>query len=81
MYDNIALKSKEVTLFEVLDRILDKGIVIKGNLTISVADVDLIYIGLQAIITSVDRFMGMSDISGQQSAMDRYAERQSIVED
>jgi hypothetical protein len=55
MYDNIALKSKEVTLFEVLDRILDKGIVIKGDLVISVADVDLIYVGLQAVITSVDR--------------------------
>jgi hypothetical protein len=44
-----------VTLFEVLDRILDKGIVIKGDLVISVADVDLIYVGLQAVITSVDR--------------------------
>ena len=55
MYDNIALKSREVTLFEVLDRILDKGIVIKGDLVISVADVDLIYVGLQAVITSVDR--------------------------
>ena len=55
MYDNVALKSREVTLFEVLDRILDKGIVIKGDLIISVADVNLIYIGLQAVITSVDR--------------------------
>lgn len=59
MYDNIALKSKEVTLFEVLDRILDKGIVISGDLTISVADVNLIYIGLQAVITSVDRITGV----------------------
>jgi gas vesicle structural protein len=57
MYDNVALKSREVTLFEVLDRILDKGIVIKGDLIISVADVNLIYIGLQAVITSVDRIL------------------------
>lgn len=57
MYDNIVLKSKEVTLFEVLDRILDKGIVIKGDLIISVADVNLIYVGLQAVITSVDRIL------------------------
>ena len=55
MHDNVALKSREVTLFEVLDRILDKGIVIKGDLIISVADVNLIYVGLQAVITSVDR--------------------------
>ncbi|MDO8610924.1 MAG: gas vesicle protein [bacterium] len=57
MYDNVALKSREVTLFEVLDRILDKGIVIKGDLIISVADVNLIYVGLQAVITSVDRIL------------------------
>jgi hypothetical protein len=55
MHENVALKSKEVTLFEVLDRILDKGIVIKGDLIISIADVNLIYIGLQAVIASVDR--------------------------
>jgi gas vesicle structural protein len=55
--DNFALRSKEVTLFEVLDRILDKGIVIKGDLIISIADVNLIYIGLQVIITSVDRLL------------------------
>jgi hypothetical protein len=55
--DNFALRSKEVTLFEVLDRILDKGIVIKGDLIISIADVNLIYVGLQVIITSVDRLL------------------------
>lgn len=53
--NNVAHKSREVTLFEVLDRILDKGIVIKGDLIISIADVDLIYIGINAVITSVDR--------------------------
>lgn len=45
----------KVTLFEVLDRILDKGIVIQGDLVISVADVDLIYVGLRAVIASVDK--------------------------
>lgn len=58
MNDNIALRSKQITLFEVLDRILDKGIVIKGDLLISIADVNLIYIGLKVIITSVDRILG-----------------------
>lgn len=57
MNDNIALRSRNVTLFEVLDRILDKGIVIKGDILISIADVNLIYVGLQVIITSVDRVL------------------------
>ena len=45
---------EEVTLLELLDRLLDKGVVITGELIISVADVDLIYIGLKLIISSVE---------------------------
>ncbi|MEM1125602.1 MAG: gas vesicle protein [Bacteroidota bacterium] len=45
---------QEVTLLDLLDRILDKGIVIQGDVTISVADVDLVYLGLKAVLASVD---------------------------
>lgn len=45
---------KEVTLLDLLDRLLNKGIVIKGDLTVSVANVDLLYIGLNLIVTSVE---------------------------
>jgi gas vesicle structural protein len=38
----------------VLDRVLNKGAVIVGDLTISVADIDLVYLGLQIILTSVE---------------------------
>lgn len=44
----------DVTLLEVLDRALDKGVVLWGDLTISVADVDLIYLGLRVLLTSVE---------------------------
>lgn len=43
-----------VSLCEALDRILNKGAVIVGDLTISVANVDLIYLGLQVILTSIE---------------------------
>ena len=49
-----AAVSNEVTLLEVLDRILDKGVVIAGDVVISVADVDLIYLGLKVLISSVE---------------------------
>lgn len=49
------IQGKNVTLLEVLDRVLDKGVVISGDLTISVADVDLIYLGLRLVLASVDR--------------------------
>jgi len=48
-------EGREVALLELLDRIVDHGVVIAGDLTISVADVDLIYLGLRVILTSVQR--------------------------
>lgn len=47
-------KQKQVTLLEVLDRVLDKGAVVAGDIVISVADVDLIYIGLKILVSSVE---------------------------
>lgn len=47
-------REKNVTLLELLDRILDKGVVISGDVTISVADVDLIYLGLRLMLSSVE---------------------------
>jgi Gas vesicle protein K/Gas vesicle protein len=49
----IALESKKVTLVETLDRALNKGVVVCGDLTISVADVDLIFVGLKLLLASV----------------------------
>ena len=50
-----ALDEKEhVSLCEALDRILNKGAVIVGDVMISVADIDLVYLGLQVILTSVE---------------------------
>ncbi|MFQ3661777.1 MAG: gas vesicle protein GvpJ [Chloroflexaceae bacterium] len=45
---------RDVTLLDLLDRILDKGVIISGDITISVANVDLIYLGLRLLLTSVD---------------------------
>jgi hypothetical protein len=43
-----------VSLCEALDRVLNKGAVVAGEITISVADIDLIYLSLQLIVTSID---------------------------
>lgn len=52
--DDVITKSKDVTLLEVLDRVLDKGAVVSGDIVISVADVDLVYIGLKVLVSSVE---------------------------
>ena len=45
---------EQVALCELLDRVLNKGVVVSGQVTISVADVDLIYLGLQLVLTSLE---------------------------
>lgn len=42
-------------LLELLDRILDKGIVIIGDIRISVADIELLKIQIRLLIASVDK--------------------------
>jgi gas vesicle structural protein len=43
----------EVTLLELVDRVLNKGVVLSGDITLSVADVDLVYVGLRVLLSSV----------------------------
>jgi hypothetical protein len=42
-------------VFELLDRILDKGIVIVGDIRVSVADIELLKIQIRLLIASVDK--------------------------
>jgi len=44
----------ELSLLETLDHVLDRGLVIAGEITISVADVDLIFVGLNVMLSSVE---------------------------
>jgi gas vesicle structural protein len=45
---------ERISLCEVLDRVLNKGAVVVGEVTISVAGIDLVYLGLQLLLTSVE---------------------------
>jgi len=51
---DIITRTKDVTLLEILDRALDKGVIVSGDIVISIADVDLIYIGLKVMLSSVE---------------------------
>jgi Gas vesicle protein len=46
-------RQREVALVDLVDRLLAGGVVIGGDVTLSIADVDLVYVGLRALITSV----------------------------
>jgi hypothetical protein len=43
-----------LSLLETLDHVLNRGLVIAGEITISVADIDLIFIGLNVLVSSVE---------------------------
>ena len=44
----------ELSLLETLDHVLNRGLVIAGEITIAVADVDLIFVGLNVLVSSVE---------------------------
>lgn len=48
------------SLVDVLDRLLDTGVVADGQLVLSVAGVDLIYVGIRALLASMDTAARMS---------------------
>lgn len=48
-----AIREERVALVDLLDRVLAGGVVIAGDVTLSIADVDLVTISLRALVTSV----------------------------
>lgn len=48
------INQRDVSLCEALDRILYKGVVVRGDITISVAGTDLVYLGLNVLLSSTD---------------------------
>ncbi|HET9839349.1 MAG TPA: gas vesicle protein [Candidatus Angelobacter sp.] len=44
----------ETSLLEIIDHVLNAGVVIHGSLVISLAGVDLVYVGLNVVLTSVE---------------------------
>jgi hypothetical protein len=45
---------EELSVLETLDHVLNRGLVIAGEITISVADIDLIFVGLNLLLGSVE---------------------------
>jgi hypothetical protein len=50
--------SRDVTLVDLVDRLLGSGVVIAGDITLALADIDLVHVELRALIASVDTLAG-----------------------
>jgi len=54
MHDNVIDRSKDITILELLDRVLNKGVILTGDIVISVADIDLVYLEVKLMLSSVE---------------------------
>ena len=52
--DSDGFEESDLSLLETLDHVLNRGLVIAGEITISVADIDLIFLGLNVMLSSVE---------------------------
>lgn len=55
------LAESDESLLEIIDHVLDKGVVLSGDVTLGLAGVDLIYLRLSAVLCSVDRLFPRKD--------------------
>ncbi|MGO4886203.1 gas vesicle protein [Anaerobacillus sp. MEB173] len=54
--------NKDVSLLDILDAVLEKGVTISGELLISVANIDLVYVDLRLLVTSVESMNNRKEI-------------------
>jgi len=63
--ENTYTESRQISLCETLDRVLNKGVVVAGEVIISVAGIDLIYLNLRLLLTNV----GVVESNRREAAM------------
>lgn len=51
------LDSPDGSLVDLVDSLLDKGVVLDGEIVLGLADVDLIYVRLAALVVAADRVL------------------------
>lgn len=59
--------TRRISVCELLDRVLNKGAVLTGELVISVANIELLYITVSLLVSSVETLLKAMDGSGSQS--------------
>jgi Gas vesicle protein len=55
------LDAPDATVLDLLDNLLNKGVMLNADITLGVAGIDLIYLRLSALLAAFDRIFGDSD--------------------
>lgn len=76
----IATSTQGSTLADILERVLDKGIVIAGDISVSIADTELLHIRIRLLISSVDKAREMG-INWWESDPYLSSKNQNLIEE
>ncbi len=57
------IDQSDASLLDVLDNLLNRGVVLNADLILALANVDLVYVRLSALICAADRVL--SDVAGE----------------
>ena len=52
------LEDIDASLLDIVDHVLTKGVVVTGDLMLGVADIDLVYLRISAVLCAADRILG-----------------------
>lgn len=58
------LDSRESSLLDVVDNLLNQGVVLTGDLTLGLAQIDLVYARLSLLLCAADRLLPADDSAG-----------------
>jgi Gas vesicle protein len=54
-------ENKELTLLDLLDGVIDTGVVVRGEIVISIANIDLIIVDLKLLVASIEKAYGSKE--------------------
>jgi hypothetical protein len=72
----VILGSEDTSLLDVVDNVLNKGVVLTGDITIGLAQVDLIYLRLSLLLCAADRVMPEESVDFLERHTARHAMRE-----
>lgn len=74
------VQPSDVSLTETLDRVLARGIVAQAEVVLAVADIPLVYVGLQALVSSVETAREVMPQRCSSQAVDEFGREISHVQ-
>ncbi|MYL20909.1 gas vesicle protein [Halobacillus litoralis] len=67
-------ENRDIALIDILDTVLDKGVAIKGDIIISIAGIDLVYLDLKVLISAVETLVQSQQNAISSENMDKEKE-------